>query len=211
MAKKQDVILKESGKYKNVYLLNTPVFWAKVNKAYMNDQSGKKEYSLIAFVNEECKEKLEDLGLNKEFAEVDKTKIKKGKNRGNIKYPSDKYEGMEGMYGITISKDAEYQDGGKFDLVVASEDGKSRFKGAVGNGSILNIQCSAYAPKTDPDALCINLHRIKIVDLVEYESSGGLEDDLLGIHIEDDETDMGSVDSDEPPFDTEDGTDDSDY
>lgn len=199
---KKTVVHQKNGKYQNVYILGAKLFWAKVHKPTLDEFSGEQKYSATVFVTEEQKDELEALGVNKQIAEVDKTRIKKGKNKGNIKFSSEKYEGTAGMFGFTIDQRAFDNDGNpRTPPIIVSADGKTRLTADIGNGSVVDLRCSAYNPKIDPDMLCLNLNLIKVNELVEY-SGGGVVDDMLGIQLES-EAPKKAVDSDEPPFDVD--------
>jgi len=213
------VKLKEDGKYRNLYLKDVLLWWAKVHKPEKDD-FGNNQYSVTVFVTEEDKEALEDLAVNKQFAQVDKTKLKKGPNRGQIKFSSEKYEGTEGMYGFNLTLSAERRDGAKNTppTVVLftgerKEDGSKihKFlKEPIGNGTKANIRCSVYTTKVDPDALCLNLNLIEVLELVEYQASTSIKDDEFGISV--DLSDAEAEDFDDvPPFDADEAEEDDDY
>jgi hypothetical protein len=178
------VILKDKGKsFETLYIKGAKVFWANLNSP-TRGYDGFNEYQVTVFVNKEDAEKLEiGVGLNKELNEVGVTKIKKGKNRGNIKYPQDKYPGTEGMFGLAVSM-PEVSKSGRLNKVIVVDSDKELFTGDIGNGSVASLKLSGYRNKDD--ALCLtSIQMVMIEELVEYTGGGSsIYDEELGISID---------------------------
>lgn len=166
----------------NLYLMNVPVTFAAVIKATKKYQSEELAWQTNLFVDKETKAKLDDIGINKEFAEVGVTKIKKGTNRGNLKYPLNEHnEAYAGMFAAQFGRDVLNKKGEpRTPIKVVSPDGEV-FTKDVGNGSICNIKMYGY--RNEDGMLVVMLDTVVVVDHVPYERSEGLHDDILGITI----------------------------
>lgn len=166
----------------NLYLMNVPVTFAAVIKATKKYQSEELAWQTNLFVDKETKAKLDDIGINKEFAEVGVTKIKKGTNRGNLKYPLNEHnEAYAGMFAAQFGRDVLNKKGEpRTPIKVVTPDGEE-FTKDVGNGSICNIKMYGY--RNEDGMLVVMLDTVVVVDHVPYERSEGLHDDILGITI----------------------------
>ena len=166
----------------NLYLMNVPVTFAAVIKATKKYQSEELAWQTNLFVDKETKAKLDDIGINKEFAEVGVTKIKKGANRGNLKYPLNEHnEAYAGMFAAQFGRDVLNKKGEpRTPIKVVSPDGEV-FTKDVGNGSICNIKMYGY--RNEDGMLVVMLDTVVVVDHVPYERSEGLHDDILGVTI----------------------------
>ncbi len=172
----------------NVYILNTPVFYAKVHDVKFKYQSTTdKEYSLTSFVDEETKDKLlDEVMLNKTFAQVGKDKTSKAPRR--IKFPlssqveegKTNYDVVDGMFGFTVAKPEFSKAGNKMSVNVIDKDGKE-FTADIGNGSVCTLKLFGY--KNKDDQLTVTLDTVQVIEHVPYENKGGdgsIEDDVLG-------------------------------
>ncbi|RTL04510.1 hypothetical protein EKK58_10330 [Candidatus Dependentiae bacterium] len=166
----------------NLYLMNVPVTFAAVIKATKKYQSEELAWQTNLFVDKETKAKLDDIGINKEFAEVGVTKIKKGTNRGNLKYPLNEHnEAYAGMFAAQFGRDVLNKKGEpRTPIKVVSPDGEA-FTKDVGNGSICNIKMYGY--RNEDGMLVVMLDTVVVVEHVPYERSEGLHDDILGVTI----------------------------
>lgn len=172
----------------NVYILNTPVFYAKVHDVKFKYQSTTdKEYSLTSFVDEETKDKLlDEVMLNKTFAQVGKDKTSKAPRR--IKFPlssqveegKTNYDVVDGMFGFTVAKPEFSKAGNKMSVNVIDKDG-NEFTADIGNGSVCTLKLFGY--KNKDDQLTVTLDTVQVIEHVPYENKGGdgsIEDDVLG-------------------------------
>lgn len=172
----------------NVYILNTPVFYAKVHDVKFKYQSTTdKEYSLTSFVDEETKDKLlDEVMLNKTFAQVGKDKTSKAPRR--IKFPlssqveegKTNYDVVDGLFGFTVAKPEFSKAGNKMSVNVIDKDGKE-FTADIGNGSVCTLKLFGY--KNKDDQLTVTLDTVQVIEHVPYENKGGdgsIEDDVLG-------------------------------
>lgn len=174
----------------NVYILNTPVFYAKVHDVKFKYQSTtEKEYSLTSFVDEETKDKLLDEAmLNKTFAEVGKDKTSKAPRR--IKFPlssqveegKTNYDIVDGLFGFTVAKPEFSKAGNKMSVNVIDKDGKE-FTADIGNGSVCTLKLFGY--RNADGQLTVTLDTVQVVEHVPYENKGGdgnVVDDVLGTY-----------------------------
>lgn len=172
----------------NVYILNTPVFYAKVHDVKFKYQSTTdKEYSLTSFVDEESKDRLlDEVMINKTFAQVGKDKTSKAPRR--IKYPlssqveegKTNYDVVDGLFGFTVAKPEFSKAGNKMSVNVIDKDG-AEFTADIGNGSVCTLKLFGY--KNQDGQLTVTLDTVQVIDHVPYESKGGdgsVEDDVLG-------------------------------
>jgi hypothetical protein len=173
----------------NVYILNTPVFYAKVHDVKFKYQSTtEKEYSLTSFVDEETKDKLlDEVMINKTFAQVGKDKTSKAPRR--IKYPlssqveegKTNYDLVDGMFGFTVAKPEFSKAGNKMSVNVIDKDGEA-FTADIGNGSVCTLKLFGY--KNQDGQLTVTLDTVQVIEHVPYENKGGdgsVEDDVLGV------------------------------
>jgi len=201
----------ESG---HVYFKGVPVTYAKIQpkqieKKYEGDD---REWSLTAFIDSDTLEQCEEMPINKGFSEVGKGKIKKGANRGKIKFPLDKdaYAALEGLHGFSLAC-PEFTKAGKKKVLKVVDSKGNPFTEEVGNGSICTLKCFAY--RNRDEELVITLDTVVVLEHVPYEgggdSSGGFDDEL-GFEIPSD-SEFGGEDmsefedlpeeEDTPPFD----------
>lgn len=172
----------------NVYILNTPVFYAKVHDVKFKYQSTTdKEYSLTSFVDEDTKDKLlDEVMLNKTFAQVGKDKTSKAPRR--IKFPlssqveegKTNYDVVDGLFGFTVAKPEFSKAGNKMSVNVIDKDG-AEFTADIGNGSVCTLKLFGY--KNVEGQLTVTLDTVQVVEHVPYEnkgSDGNIEDDVLG-------------------------------
>jgi len=201
----------------NLYLKNVPVTFAQVLKPGKKYNSDDKAYSMNVFVDSNTMDALDKIGINKELAEVGVTKIKKGKNRGNIKYPLDEHNTpYEGMFAAQFSRNVEKRNAeGEVikvlsPLKVIGSDGEP-FTEEVGNGSVCHIRTFAY--RNTDDALVLMLDTVVVLEHVPYVREDGFFDDELGITIKASETKVeednvrDEFGSDESESDTDGGED----
>jgi hypothetical protein len=200
----------ESGSF---YFKNVPVTYAKIQPDQIEKKYKKedREWSLAAFIDSDTLGYCEDQPVNKGFSEVGKGKIKKGDNRGKIKFPldNDAYKDFKGLHGFSIACPEFTKKGKKKVVKVVDSKGKP-FTEEVGNGSICTIKCFAY--RNQDGELTITLDTVVVLEHVPYEgggdSSGGFDDEL-GFEIPSD-SEFGGEDmsefedapeEDTPPFD----------
>lgn len=189
---KQSIIVKDLPKSgglesANLYILNTPVFYAAVHEVKKKFQSDDKEYSLTAFIDEETKDKLlDEVMVNKTFAQVGITKTSKPPRR--IKYPLSSqveegkvnYDAVDGLWGFNLAKPEYSKKGNLMSVNVIDKDGNP-FTDNIGNGSICTLKLFGY--KNVDGQLVVTLDTVQVVEHVPYEgksSSDEVVDDVLG-------------------------------
>lgn len=174
----------------NIYIMNTPVFYASVYeaKAKYNDPVSK-EFALQAFVDEVTKDQLiDEVMVNKSFAEVGVTKTTKAPRR--IKFPladqveegKANYEIVKGMHGFTVAKPQFSKAGNPMKVNVVDKDGNA-FTDLIGNGSVVNLKLFGYLNKEGQ--MNITLDTVQVLEHIPYEGGGGssdsVDDDVLGV------------------------------
>lgn len=172
----------------NLYFKNVPVTFAQVLKAGKKYQSDDTAYQLNLFIDKPTMGKVEIIGLNKEFAEVGVTKIKKGQNRGEFKYKLDEHnEGFVGLFGAQFSRNTVKRDKDGVitktyePLKVVDAEGNP-FDKEVGNGSVCTIKLFAY--RNEEDMLVVMMDTVMVIEHVPYTGKGGdTFDEELGITI----------------------------
>ncbi len=172
----------------NLYFKNVPVTFAQVLKAGKKYQSEDTAYQLNLFIDKETMTKVEAIGLNKEFAEVGVTKIKKGANRGEFKYKLDEHnEGYVGLFGAQFSRNTVKRDkDGAITktyepLKVVDAEGNP-FSQEVGNGSVCTVKLFAY--RNEEDMLVVMMDTVMVIDHIPYTGKGGdAFDEELGVTI----------------------------
>lgn len=191
---KTDVVYKVTSEAKgnsleigNLYFKYVPVTYAKVLAPAKKYQSDDTAYQLNVFINADTMEKLEEIGINKEFAEVGATKIKKGANRGNVKYPlNEVHENYEGMFAAQLGRDTVKRDK---DGAVSKEyaplklldaDGNP-FTQEVGNGSVCTVKCFAY--RNTDGMLVVMVDTVVVIDHIAYDREDSYYDEELGITV----------------------------
>lgn len=172
----------------NVYILNTPVFYATVHDVKTKYQSQDREFSIQPFVDEATKDKLiDEVMLNKTFAEVGVTKTSKAPRR--IKFPLSSqveegkvnYDVVAGMHGFTVAKPEFSKKGNKMTVNVIDKDGNA-FTDNIGNGSICTLKLFGY--KNQDGQLTVTLDTVQVIEHIPYEgktSSDSVDDDVLGV------------------------------
>lgn len=177
----------KSAELGSLYFKNVPVTFAQVITPGTMYNSDDKSYQMNIFINSDTLAKVEDIGLNKEFAEVGVTKIKKGKNRGKLKFPLDEHNaGYEGMHGVQLTRGVTKRDGNgvfvktRAPLKLINSEGDT-FKENVGNGSVCTVKCFSY--RNEEDMLVVMLDTVMVVDHVPYEDGGDYFDEEMGVTI----------------------------
>ena len=172
----------------NVYIKNTPVFYAAVHEPKLKYQSTDKEFSLTSFVDEETKDKLiDEVMLNKSFAQVGKDKTSKAPRR--IKYPLSSqveegkvnYDVVDGLFGFNVAKPEFSKKGNPMSVNVIDAEGNA-FTENVGNGSICTLKLFGY--RNQDGQLTVTLDTVQVIDHIPYEgktSADSVEDDVLGV------------------------------
>ena len=193
MTIKTNVIIKDlpkSGTLEtaNVYLMNVPVFYAAVHEPKLKYQSTDKEFSVTPFVDEETKDKLlDEVMLNKTFAQVGVTKTSKPPRR--IRYPLSSqveegkghYDEVDGMWGFSLARPEFSKAGNPMSVNVIDKEGNV-FTENVGNGSICNIKLFGY--RNQDGQLVAMLDTLQVIEHVPYEGKGSgdsVVDDVLGV------------------------------
>jgi hypothetical protein len=172
----------------NIYIKNTPVFYAAVHDPKLKYQSTDKEFSLTSFVSEETKDQLlDEVMLNKTFAQVGKDKTSKAPRR--IKYPLSSqveegkvnYDVVDGMFGFTVAKPEFSKKGNKMSVNVIDTEGNT-FTDNIGNGSVCTLKLFGY--KNQDNQLVVTLDTVQVIEHIPYENKGSadsVEDDVLGV------------------------------
>ncbi len=176
----------------NLYFMNVPVTFAQIIKPGKKYQSEDLAWQLNLFVDQATKDKLDDIGINKELAQVGVTKIKKGGNRGNLKYPLDEHnKEFGGMWGAQFGRDVLNKNRQpRTPLKTISPDGED-FTKEVGNGSVCNVKMYGY--RNEDNMLVVMLDTVVVVDHVAYERGDGFHDDILGVTIKKKEVEESPV------------------
>lgn len=171
----------------NVYILNTPVFYATVHDVKTKYQSQDREFSIQPFVDEATKDKLiDEVMLNKTFAEVGVTKTSKAPRR--IKFPLSSqveegkvnYDVVKGMHGFTVAKPEFSKKGNKMTVNVIDKEGNA-FTDNIGNGSICTLKLFGY--KNVEGQLTVTIDTVQVIEHIPYEgksSSDEVVDDVMG-------------------------------
>lgn len=172
----------------NVYIKNTPVFYAAVHEPKLKYQSTDKEFSLTSFVDEETKDKLiDEVMLNKTFAKVGKDKTSKPPRR--IKYPLSSqveegkvnYDVVDGLFGFSLAKPEFSKKGNPMSVNVIDAEGNA-FTENVGNGSVCTLKLFGY--KNQDGQLTVTLDTVQVIEHIPYEGksdSDSVDDDVLGV------------------------------
>lgn len=196
----------------SLYLTKVPVTFAQVIKPGKKYNSEDKAYSMNIFIDASTMNKLDEIGINKELSEVGVTKIKKGKNRGSIKYPLNEHnENYEGMFAAQFSRDVVKRNAEgeivkkRTPLKVVDSEGNP-FKEEVGNGSVCSVKLFAY--RNSDEMLVLMLDTVVVIDHVPYEKADGYYDEELGITIKTSEDKESSNDIDEELISGSDSDDD---
>jgi hypothetical protein len=171
----------------NLYILNTPVFYAAVHEVKKKFQSEDREYSLTAFIDEETKDKLlDEVMVNKTFAQVGITKTSKPPRR--IKYPLSSqveegkvnYDAVDGLWGFNLAKPEFSKKGNLMSVNVIDKEGNA-FTDNIGNGSVVTLKLFGY--RNRDGQLVVTIDTVQVVEHVPYEgksSSDEVVDDVMG-------------------------------
>lgn len=190
----------------NVYILNTPVFYAAVHDVKTKYQSQDREFSIQPFVDEATKDKLiDEVMLNKTFAEVGVTKTSKAPRR--IKFPLSSqveegkvnYDVVRGMHGFTVAKPEFSKKGNKMTVNVIDKEGNA-FTDNIGNGSICTLKLFGY--KNQDGQLTVTLDTVQVIEHIPYEgktSSDSVDDDVLGVSYKVKKVEAKPADEQEAP------------
>ena len=193
----------------NVYIKNTPVFYAAVHEPKLKYQSTDKEFSLTAFVDEETKDKLiDEVMLNKSFAQVGKDKTSKAPRR--IKYPLSSqveegkvnYDVVDGLFGFNVAKPEFSKKGNPMSVNVIDAEGNT-FTDNVGNGSVCTLKLFGY--KNQDGQLTVTLDTVQVIEHIPYEgktSADSVEDDVLGVSYKVKKSDVKPVEQEAPKAQT---------
>lgn len=194
MTFKTDVVYKQTQEAKgkdlemgNLYFKNVPVTFAKVLAPAKKYQSEDTAYQLNLFIDKETMAKVEEIGLNKEFAEVGVTKIKKGANRGQVKYKLDEHNTpYAGMFAAqferkTIKRNKEGVEVKKYEPLKVVDAKGEAFAQEVGNGSICTVKMFAY--RNEEAMLVVMMDTVVVLEHVPYVKESSSFDEELGITI----------------------------
>jgi hypothetical protein len=185
----------------NLYFKNVPVTYAQVLKAGKKYQSTDTAYQLNLFIDKDTMNGVETIGVNKEFAEVGVTKIKKGANRGELKYKLDEHNSpYEGMFAAqfsrnTVKRDKEGAVVKNYEPLKVVDVEGNPFTQEVGNGSVCNVKLFAY--RNEEDMLVCMLDTVQVLQHVPYTKGGDSFDEELGISVK------SSAKASEPVIDEE--------
>lgn len=194
MTFKTDVIYKMTQEAKgkdlemgNIYFKNVPVTFAKVLAPAKKYQSEDTAYQLNLFIDKDTMTKVEEIGLNKEFAEVGVTKIKKGANRGQVKYKLDEHNTpFAGMFAAqferkTIKRNKEGVEVKKYEPLKVVDAKGEAFTQEVGNGSVCTVKLFAY--RNEEAMLVVMMDTVVVLEHVPYVKENSSFDEELGITI----------------------------
>ncbi len=182
-----------------LYFKNVPVTFAQALKPGKKYNSEDTTYSLNLFINSDTKDKVEKIGLNKELAEVGVTKVKKGKNRGNIKYPLDEHNTpYGGMFAAQFTRDTVKRNADgeiiktRTPLKVVDSQGNP-FTEEVGNGSVCHIKLFTY--RNQDEMLVVMLDTVVVLEHIPYVREESFYDEELGITVQPSESTQDSTGS----------------
>lgn len=166
-------------KFEFLYIMNAPVYYAKVHNPHFKYQSTTdKEFGLTVFMDDKARELLEDKVLiNKTLYKVG---VDKNKKRA-IKFPTESYDLVKDMHGMSVTLNEYNKQGKKGRLFVVDAQGKP-FTKDIGNGSVVNLKLFGY--RNQDGALVVQLNTVVVVDHVPYNKGGSFSDDVLGITID---------------------------
>lgn len=194
MSYKTDVVYKMTQEAKgkdlemgNIYFKNVPVTFAKVLAPAKKYQSEDTAYQLNLFIDKDTMTKVEEIGLNKEFAEVGVTKIKKGANRGQVKYKLDEHNTpFAGMFAAqferkTVKRNKEGVEVKKYEPLKVVDAKGETFTQEVGNGSVCTVKMFAY--RNEEAMLVVMMDTVVVLEHVPYVKESSSFDEELGITI----------------------------
>lgn len=170
-----------------LYFKYVPVTFAQVLKPSKKYQSEDTEYQLNVFLNQDTTTKAEEIGLNKELAKVGVTKIKKGPNRGQVKYKLDDHNTpFEGMFAAqfsrsTVKRDKDGVATKTYEPLKVIDVNGDPFTQEVGNGSVCHVKLFAY--RNEEEMLVVMMDTVVVVEHVPYVKGGDSFDEELGISI----------------------------
>jgi len=170
-----------------LYFKNVPVTFAQVLKPSKKYQSEDTAYQLNLFLNKDTATKAEEIGLNKELAEVGVTKIKKGPNRGQVKYKLDDHNTpFEGMFAAqfsrsTVKRDKDGVATKTYEPLKVIDTNGDPFTQEVGNGSVCHVKLFAY--RNEEEMLVVMMDTVVVVEHVPYVKGEDSFDEELGISI----------------------------
>lgn len=171
----------------NIYIKNAVVFYAAVHTPKKKYQVEEKEFSAQVFVDEEAKDRLlDEVMVNKTFAEVGVTKTSKPPRKIKFMLSSQAEEGkvnydvVKGLWGFSVAKPEFSKKGNPMSVNVIDLEGEA-FTDNIGNGSVVNLKLFGY--KNVEGQVVVTLDTVQVVDHIPYESravSDSVEDDVLG-------------------------------
>lgn len=178
-----------------LYFKNVPVTYAKIHESSKKMNSEDKAYQMNIFIDADTMEAVEELGVNKNFSQVNVTKISKGLNRGKLKFPVKDADGnptanapYEGMFATQLSRETVKRDKKTNEIVKEYEPLKvvdtegNPFTADVGNGSICHVKLFVY--RNTEGMLNTMMDTVVVVDHVEYVKAGNDGyDEELGITV----------------------------
>lgn len=179
-----------------LYFKNVPTTYAKIHEAGKKMNSEDKAYQMNIFIDADTMAAVEELGVNKNFSQVNVTKISKGLNRGKLKFPVKDAEGnptanapYEGMFATQLSRETVKRDKKTNEIVKEYEPLKvvdaqgNLFTADVGNGSIVSVKVFCY--RNSENMLNTMMDTVVVIDHVPYVKAEGSDgyDPELGITV----------------------------
>lgn len=167
-----------NGGYINI-LVDAEFFWAHVQTPTKKYKSDDQEYNVEAFLSYEDAGELARLNVNKCLYKVGVDKKKKGKGKGQVKFPSDTYP--EGKVGFSVSSPATKRDGSpapRPNVLVLKDGKRAPFGGLVGNGSKGKVFMFGY--QNEDEEWNLRLKGVLIEELVEYGEVSELDKEFTG-------------------------------
>lgn len=178
-----------------LYFKNVPTTYAKIHEPTKKMNSEDKAYQMNIFIDADTMATVEELGVNKNFSQVNVTKISKGLNRGKLKFPVKDADGnptanapYEGMFATQLSRETVKRDKKTNEIVKEYEPLKvvdtegNPFTADVGNGSIVSVKVFCY--RNAEGMLNTMMDTVVVIDHVEYVKAGNDGyDDELGITV----------------------------
>ena len=171
----------------NIYIKNAVVFYAAVHEAKKKYQSEAKEFSAQVFVDEEAKDRLlDEVMVNKTFAEVGVTKTSKPPRKIKFMLSSQAEEGkvnydvVKGLWGFSVAKPEFSKKNNPMTVNVIDTQGEA-FTDNIGNGSVVNLKLFGY--RNQDNQVVVTLDTVQVVDHIPYEgrtASDSVDDDILG-------------------------------
>lgn len=180
----------------NLYFKNVPVTYAKVHEPSKKMNSEDKAYQMNIFIDADTMAAVEELGVNKNFSQVNVTKISKGLNRGKLKFPVKDADGnptanapYEGLFATQLTRETVKRDKKTNEIVKEYEPLKvvdtegNPFTADIGNGSIVSVKLFVY--KNSENMLNTMMDTVVVIDHVPYVKAEGSDgyDPELGITV----------------------------